>query len=164
MAKLYDIIKTHSAGKGESTMWQSVEIISEFLNEKLNEKDMNELSSKIYGVMSGGHYDESFAMADVRKMYYLDKNNRKHFAPYWAETQVQSMYEKSRGKISSQYNFYDFYVTFNMIASDYWCLIQNWWPSINNDEMLNKVCELTVNWLADEDWPTTSKIWDYLHK
>lgn len=164
MVKLYDIIKANSTGKGESTMWQSVDIISEFLTDKLSENDMEELSAKIYGVMSGGHYNEEFAAMDVKKMYYLDKSNRRHAAPYWTEPQIHTMYERVRGRISSQYNFYDFYVTFNMIASDNWCLIQNWWPSITNEEILNKVCDLTVNWLSDEDWPTTSKIWDYLHK
>ena len=164
MSKLYDVIKANSTGKGELTMWQSVDIISEFLTEKLSEKDIDELSSKVYGVMSGGHYDENFANIDVKKMYYLDKNNRKHSAPYWAETQIYNVYEKARNRISSQYNFYDFYVTFNMIASDNWCLYKNWWPNITEEEIFNKVYEATVNWLVDEDWPTTSKVWDYLHK
>lgn len=164
MVKLYDIIKANSAGKGESIMWQSVEIISEFLADKLSENDMNELSLRIYGEMSGGHYNEDFAIMDVKKMYYLDKNNKRHSAPYWTESEIRNVYEKVRSRISPQYNFYDFYVTFNMIASDNWCLIQNWWPNITNEEILNKVCDLTINWLSDEDWPTTSKIWDYFHK
>ena len=164
MAKLYDIIKNNSTGKGESAMWKSVDIMSEFLDDKLSEHDMDELSSKLFGVMSGGHYDETFAHNEVKKMYYIDRNNRKHSAPYWTEGEVHNMYERVRNKISSQYTFYDFYVTFNMIASDNWCLYTSWWPDIKNEELLVKFCESTVNWLSDEDWPTTSKIWDYFHK
>lgn len=160
---LYDIIKSNSNGKGEGLMWSSVELISKFVDEHMDESDKDKLMCKVFGLMSGGHYNEEFAEKQISKMYYQDKGGRKHKAPYWSEEEVEDIYEEIKSRIPS-YNLYDFIVTMNMKGSDEWYLIHSWFPDITPDQFTKKVAESALNWLMDEDWPTKSKIWDYFNK
>lgn len=46
-----------------------------------------------------------------------------------------------------KYNEYDFEVALNMIKSDYCPLLRRWYPEATNEEILNKLIDLTINWL-----------------
>lgn len=164
METLYDITKRMSAGMGESMMWDTVKVVSEAIDASMSEKDKAALMSKIYGMLSGGHFDEDHAMEAVSKMYYIDKDGAKRHAPYWTIPQVMEIYESVKDEIPEAYNEWDFFVTFQMVASDHWCLIHKWWPGITPEDFAEKITELTVNWLSDEDNPYgEQKIWGYLH-
>lgn len=160
---LYELIKANSNGKGEGLMWGSVELISKFMDEHVSKEDREKLMCKIYGLMSGGHYNEEFAEKRIAKMYYQDKGGRKHYAPYWPSEEVEDIYEEVKSRIPN-YNLYDFMVTMNMKGSDEWHLLHSWFPDITPDQFAKKVTESALNWLTDEDWPTKSKIWDYFNK
>lgn len=163
MNSLYETIKKYSSGKGEDMMWKSVELISRAVDENMPEKERELLIADVYGLMSGNHYNEEYAQRCVAKMYYTDKTGAKHYAPYWTVEQVRRIYDEVKEDIPN-YNEWDFYVTFNMIASDNWVLLHEWWPDITPELFARKVTELAVSWLSDVDWNCSdSKIWDYMH-
>ena len=47
-------------------------------------------------------------------------------------------------------------------VSDNWCMLMRWFRGISEDEMNQKLTEMSLSWLNDEDWPTKTKIWDDL--
>ena len=159
---LYEMTKKYGEGKGEAMMWTAVETISEAIEKSMDEKDKEELMKHLYGKMSGGHFDEPFAMEAVSKMYYVDKNGAKHTAPYWTTQVVKPIYDSIKSQIPS-YTFWDFYVTLNMMAADNWNLIETWFPGLNTSERDQKMVELAVNWLKDPDATFDHKIWKYLN-
>ena len=152
-------------GRGEEMMWDTVKVISDAVENDMSDKGKADLYSRIYGLLSGGHFDEEHAMEAVSKMYYVDANGVKRFAPYWTIPQVGEIYESVREELPEAYNEWDFFVAFQMMASDMWCLLHEWWPSISPEQFAEKISDLTVNWLNDEDSPLgNTKIWSYLHK
>ena len=115
-------------------------------------------------MISGGHYNEEFAREDVSKMYYIDRRGERHNAPYWMESDVYSIYQSAKGEIP-EYNRWDWFVAFQMIASDNWCLLEEWFPEIDKDDFADRVRQMALNWLKDEDSPYGSeKIWKYLNR
>ena len=163
METLYEIIKKYSNGKGENTMWKSVKIISDTVDLFLDDVAKDSLAREIYSAMAGGHYDESFAMGDVKRMYYVDENGEKKYAPYWTLQQTDMLYQGVKSRIP-HYNTYDFFVAMNMIKSDNIELLKKWFPNDNETECAMKVRDMAVVWLDDPDNPYGSeKIWRYLN-
>ena len=161
---LYQLIQTYGKGKGESVMWDSVQLISDKLDEILSEEDYQKLLKKVYCKMSGVHFNDMFAKQQVSNMYFTDKYDVKHQGPFISESEVTQMYEKIRSKISN-YNIYDFYVTVQMIYSDKYNMLIEWFGDIPKDDLTNKVMSMAVNWLNDDDNPFGSeKIWGYFNK
>ena len=160
---LYELTKKYGEGKGEAMMWSAVAVISEAIEKSMDESAKAELLRHLYGSMSGGHYDEPFAEDALKGIYYVDRNGAKHSAPYWTPQVVAPIYEKIKGEIPA-YNMWDFYVTLNMIASDYWALIDAWYPGITAQDRDGKFVELALNWLKDPDYSGKNKIWQYLNK
>ena len=139
---IYNILKEGLKGEGSSKMWCITKILSDSIEENITEKQRDALKTKIYYSINGGHFDRDFANKAISKFYYVDSSGLKHQAPYWTEDEVKTIYDEIRGEISN-YNFYDFEVTLNMIKSD----------------NCNK-----VNYLDDPDNPYgTEKIWKYLN-
>jgi hypothetical protein len=127
----------------------------------MNEHTKVRLMRKVYATMSDGHYTEELAKADIAGMYYTDVNGNVHKAPYWDDETLKSVYDAHKDEIP-EYNLWDFAVTMNMLASDNWCMLKKWFPGYDENEMTGKVLEMSIAWLNDEDWPTKTKIWDYL--
>ena len=160
---LYEITKKYGTGKGEGMMWKTLEAVSVAIEENMPEAERAELIREVFAQMSGGHYDESFAMEDIAKMYYSDKKGNKHYAPYWAVSTMDDVYAGIKSDIR-EYNFWDFAVTLNMVASDNWCLLDRWFPGMTEKERNEKLVELALNWLMDEDARHPDcKIWHYLN-
>ena len=164
METLYDMTKRLGKGQGESMMWDTVKVVSEFVDHKMSDKDKDEMMAKLHGMLSGGHFDEDYAVEAVTKMYYIDKEGTKRFAPYWTIPEVAEVYESVEGKIPKDYNEWDWYVTMQMVMSDNRTLLERWWPDIDMKTLTEKVKEMAVCWLNDPDSPYgTRKIWEYLH-
>lgn len=160
---LYDITKKYGAGKGEGMMWKAVEVISDAVDEAMPEKERHALVRKLYAEMSEGHYDEDFALEDIGKMYYTDKSGNKHQAPYWSVSTMEEVYAGIKSDIR-EYNFWDFAVALNMVASDNWCLLSRWFPNMGDAERNERLVEMTLNWLRDDDARHKgAKIWHYLN-
>lgn len=52
-----------------------------------------------------------------------------------------------------------------MVAADHWRLLHEWWPSLTQEQFIERIKDLTVNWLDDEDSADADKkVWNYLHK
>lgn len=158
---LYELTKKYGEGKGEGMMWKAVHVISDAVDSGMDEYERKSLMKKVYGLMSDGHYNEETAHDDVSVMYYTDTDGKLHQAPYWPEEAVRNIYGAVREEIPD-YNFWDFYVTMNMVASDNWCLFKRWFRGIGDVELNEKITDAAIVWLKDEDWPTKTKIWDYL--
>ena len=158
---LYDLTRKYGEGKGESTMWSTLSLVSNAVDSlPLDEK--NALIRKVYGVMSGKHYNEEFAREDISKMYYTDGEG-KHYAPYWTDEDLRALYEQYGGEIPG-YNFWDWAVTMNMIKSDHCSLLSDWFPEDDEAERNNRIVRLAINWLQDEDNPFgQSKVWCYFN-
>lgn len=159
---LYNLIKQYTNGSEES-MWQSVKTISDFLDNKLSEDDKDCLNRCIYGIMSKGHYNETFAKEDIDKMTVSGKQSLP--INFFTLEQAEELFkEYHRGSFVESYNEYDFWVTLNMILTDNIELIRNWFPQEGTDELNKRIYTMAVNWLNDNDNPFgTSKIWCYFN-
>ena len=160
---LYEMIKKYGEGKGESTMWSSVCSISKAVDSSMPEEAKHSLMREVYASMSGHHYNQEFAMEDVAKMYYIGEDKKAHHAPYWTVEQVSNVFDGISGDIPD-YNFWDFYVTLQMVKADNCPLIMRWFDGLSGEEMDEKFVEMAVNWLNDPDSPNAGhKIWSYLN-
>lgn len=163
MMTLYEITKKYGSGKGEGMMWKTVDVISKAVEESMPEEARKKLVREIYEEMSDGHYDEFFAMEDISKMFYTDRNGKEHLAPYWSVSTMSDVYDGIKSEIRS-YNFWDFAVTLNMVASDNWCMLERWFPDMTESERNTRLVEMALNWLKDDDAKhPDSKIWHYLN-
>ena len=164
MTTLYEFTKKNSTGKGEDMMWKTVQLLSDSIEQHYDEKEKSELMRSLHDMMLGKHYDECYAMQDVEKMYYTDEDGKKHYAPYWTEEQVRQVYETVKTKLPKEYNFWDFYVTLQMVKSDNYALLKAWFTSDESVERDKKFIQMAINWLNDPDNPYgDAKIWGYLN-
>ena len=160
---LYEMTKAYGTGKGESTMWDAVRVISDAVLELIPEKELDHLKREMYEMMAGRHYDEYFAKEAVGKMYYVDSAGQHHTAPYWTEESIRGIYDQVKADIRP-YNFWDFYVTLNMVASDNHALIERWFPGEEGSDKDRRFVAMAVNWLNDPDAQHKDcKIWCYLN-
>lgn len=141
---LYELILTYGKDKGEDVMWQSTKVISEYVSpmEHTNKKEYWALMRKVFGIMSGGHYNEEFAKHDVEEMQPLGE--------YWSMKQVD---ETTKGMTFPQgVTLCDKYVAFNAHANDL--------SGVLSDEQIIK--SAFAFWFADKDWNGKNKIWEYM--
>ena len=162
METLYEFIKEHSDGKGEDMMWKSTAIISDAVEKNFTKDAKKKLLDDLYGLMSGGHYNESMADCDVEKMFYVDESGVEHYGPYLTKPEVKALYDKVKTTIPD-YNEWDWYVTLHMIVSDNHNLINDWFPGETATEHVERYVKMAVNWLHDQDRPCTNRIWTYMH-
>ena len=160
-----ELIKKYGEGKGESTMWKSVDLISEMLDEKLTPAEMDSFEKKMYTMMQGPHFDEYFAHKQMEHIYYTDEKGVKHQAPYWTDDDVKQVYAAYKNKLKGDVTFWDFYVALNNTKADNCVLYRSWWPDADTSTMTQKIAEATVNWINDEDNPLgEGRVWNYFNK
>lgn len=148
-----NIIKKYA--NNEST----IDLLCEEIKHHVPEEEYESLAKKIYEESQGPHFDEEFAMWQIKKMYY-EKDGVKHYAPYWDD--INSIYTTAKKKLTYPYNKWDFMVALNMIKSDNCILLHEWFPEATEKELQEKLVEMTINWLNDEDNPYgDSKVWGY---
>lgn len=76
-----------------------------------------------------------------------------------------SLYAQNKRKLIFPYNKWDFEVTLNMICSDMLPLLKEWFPDDSDKMLEQKMVQLAVNWINDEDNPYgESKIWCYFSR
>ena len=161
---LYDLTKKYGEGKGEGMMWTTLRLVSDAIDASMTDDKRCALMRDLYGKMSGGHYNQEYAVADVEKMYYVDGDDEKHYAPYWTEPQVNAVYESIQDDIPSDYNCWDFYVALQMTKADNYMLVKHWFPALAEPELDKKLVEMAVAWLDDPDSPYgTKKVWEYMN-
>ena len=159
-------IKEHESELTFDKLYKITCKLSKVVDNNVDEECSNKIKRKIHCIISEGHYNEEYALHDVKNMYY-EYNGEKHYASYWSVEEVMSIYNslKSSTPILSTYNFYDFYVTLNMIKSDNYKLYKTRFKGYSESELDKLFIEDTINWLDDADNPFgTSKIWKYINK
>lgn len=136
----------------EKTMWESIDAFSELLEE------LKESHPKMYwdfmrvqhGIMYHGHYDEGFAMYDVSQLSYTSKTGEKRQGAYWTADQIESA---TMGmKFPQGTTKWDRYVAFNAAYSDFS-------KNFEDGDIIKAAHDF---YFADEDWPTETKVWDYM--
>lgn len=148
---IYDLIKKYGSSD------ETIKILCKELCEHLPEEEYEELAKSLYESTQGKHFDEDFAKRQISKMYY-EEGGHKYYAPYWNDT--SAYYSINRKKLHDDYNRWDFDVAINMIKSDYYPLLKRWFP--DDKDIMDKIIDLTINWLNDEDNPYgDSKVWCY---
>ena len=160
---LYELTKNYGTGKGEDMMWTTTRLVSQAVEESMDKDSRHKLLRSIYGKLSDGHYNEEYAMEDVAQMYYKDRHGDRHYAPYWSVPTVMEIYSNVKDEIPA-YNEWDFFVVVNMIKSDDYTMLERWYPGLTSEQYDEKIVEMSLNWLKDEDNPYgDSKIWSYLN-
>lgn len=160
---LYELTKKYGEGKGEGAMWSTLSLVSDAIENTMTAPEKNALIRKVYGIMSGKHYNEDFAREDIAKMYYKDDDGEKHYAPYWPDAALRSLYNEHKDEIPD-YNCWDWMVTMSMIKSDNCGVLSEWFPDDDDDMRNERIVRLALNWLQDEDNPFgASKIWCYFN-
>lgn len=160
---LLEIFQKYGAGKDNSAMAKTTEVLSEFIKNKLTDEEYCALKKKVYASLEGGHFNKEFAEIQISKLYYKDDNGEKHYAPYWTNDEVYSVYQNYKS-ILGNYNLYDFEVALNMIKSDNYMKLKKWFPNATKEDILEKIIEETLNWLEDEDNPFgKEKVWRYFN-
>lgn len=142
-----------SAGlASEKTMWAGLESVSEMLCVmKREHPDMYwKFIREQHGVIYGNHYSEDFAMYDVEQMAHTNKEGKKESGGYWTLSQIEDATRSMQ--FPSGTNKWDKYVAFNSAHSD---LCRKF-----DDDTILKIAH--TFFFADEDWPTDTKIWDYM--
>ncbi|MCM1168875.1 MAG: hypothetical protein NC324_02955 [Bacteroides sp.] len=139
----------------EKTMWRAVESISEMLEDlkESNPKAFWAFMREQHGIMYGRHYNEKFAMHDVAKMLWKDKEGKTRSGAYWTLERVR---DEIKGKtLPKGANIYDAFVAYNATATDLCTIL--------SEKELGEVAFAT--WFDDVDWSETgsaTKIWDYM--
>lgn len=138
----------------------TIDLLCQELKEHIPEEEYESLAKEIYEAAQGPHFDEDFAMCQISKMYY-EEDGIKHYAPYWSD--ISPLYMQAKKKLIYPYNKWDFEVALNMIKSDNYPLLKEWFP--DEKDLMGRILELTINWLNDEDNPYgDAKVWGYFKK
>lgn len=150
---IYELIEKYGKGKGEAVMIESTRILSDVL-EPMKEKEPKKYwlaLRKLYGAMSGCHYNEEFAMHDVADMEYTDKEGNEHKGGYWTVDQIE---EATKNKnFPSGCTRWDKYVAFNAFWTDL-CKV------LDGEDIIEAAYAF---WFDDEDWMQgDNKIWSYM--
>lgn len=155
--ELYELIEKYGKGKGETVMWETTRLVSDFIKpiKETNKQEYWNLMRKVYGLMSGGHYDEVWANHDVSQIEYTDKEGKKRTGAYWTCEQIE---EATKGMtFPSGTTKYDKFVAFNFAWSDF-C------KKFDDSQILQ------IGYLfffADEDWSaegkgSSTKVFEYV--
>ena len=161
---LYDLTKTYGKGQGEGMMWDTVRIISDFIEHSVDPKAKHDLLREIYGHMSGKHYNQDYAIEDTSKMFYVDSSGQRHAAPYWSDEQIREVYDSVKREIPG-YNFWDFHVALNKKAAENIMLLSRWFPGLTKEDLNNKLVEMTLLWMqSPADAEKGTMVWDALNR
>ena len=97
---LYEMTKMYGKDKGEPMMWDVIAVVSDAVEASMPEAEKRILERKIYGKLSGGHYNEQYATEDVAKMSYRDsRTGMIRNASYWPTSTIREIYESLRGDL-----------------------------------------------------------------
>lgn len=162
----FELIKNYGNGKGEKIMWEVTKNVSDFIKplKESNPEDYWLFIKNTFATLNGPHYNEDFAMWQINRMYYKNKNGEKITSPHYSKDKYKSVYESIKSRLNNNnYNLWDIAVTMEMVYSDNVCLYMSWWDNITEDMLLEKVTDEVINYLNDDD-DTEGKIWNRFNK
>lgn len=162
MESYLEMIKSSPKG-GEAKMWEMVENLSEHLEgvKEAHPEIFEKIMLDQYAILNGGHFNKEFALKKVSGMHHKDKQGTEHKGEVYSMEQTNALFESEKSKLPSDVNACDYYVLANMLANDNMCLLKSWFSSETEEQILERINELALNWYADEDRPFET-IWSYL--
>lgn len=165
MGAYYKMVKENASKyRGdERVMWASVASVSELL-EKIKEEHPDLYWSFLreqHEAMFGRHFNEMYAKWQVEQMRHKGEDGTEYKGAHWSEEETNRVLSKYRSKIPAAYNEWDFFVALNASYHDFCRVAKKHLPE-KADEL---IIELAISfWFLDEDWETTTKVWDYFKK
>lgn len=160
---LLELIKKYQADATDEQMLAVTKIIGEFVTMHATEDELLKLYKDIYGVVGNGHFNDYFAEAQIKNMRFEDEKGVERHAPYFTDARTLEIYETVKDEVRP-YNQHDFAVVLNMVYSDNHNLLSKWFPEATDEQMTDKVVDMAVSWLNDEDNPYgTCKAWGYFN-
>lgn len=136
----------------DKMMWEGVDCLDRLLCmvEKEHPDAYRQFMRRQHGMIHGNHYDEEFALYDAGCLSYTGREGKECKGAHWTPSQVE---EATRSmKFPAGTNIWDKYVAFNAAYSDYCRKFED-----------ADVLEIGfLNYFGDSDWPTNTKIWDYM--
>lgn len=136
----------------EKTMWSSIDSLSDMLciMHKEHPAEYWRFMREQHGIMYGNHYDKEFAEWDVSQISYTNRTGDKKSGAYWTVEQIE---QATAGmKFPTGTTKWDKYVAFNNAYADY-------------SKKFEDADVLQIGYLmffADEDWGSTTKVWEYM--
>lgn len=136
----------------EKTMWNSIDSLSDMLciMHKEHPAEYWRFMREQHGIMYGNHYDKEFAEWDVSQIAYTNRAGDKKSGAYWTVEQIE---QATAGmKFPAGTTKWDKYVAFNNAYADF-------------SKKFEDADVLQIGYLmffADEDWGTSTKVWEYM--
>lgn len=136
----------------EKTMWNSIDSLSRMLciMKKEHPEMYWEFMREQHGIMYSNHYNKEFAEYDVNEIKYTNKEGKERTGAYWSVEQIEQATANMRFPAGT--TKWDKYVGFNVAYSDF-C------KKYEDADVLNIGY---LQYFADEDWGSTTKIWEYM--
>ena len=136
----------------EKVMWGSIDSLSNMLciMKEEHPKEYWHFMREQHGIMYGNHYSQRFAEWDVAQIMYTNREGKVAHGGYWTVEQIEQA--TSTMKFPAGTNKWDKYVAFNAAYADF-C------------KQYDAADILKIGhsfFFADEDWGSTTKIWEYM--
>lgn len=147
--------------KGNDTlMWDMIGDVSDFAEEV--KEPMPEaywkLMRKTHIRTVGRHFDKQYAVWQVDGMSHKGDDGKVYEGEHWSIEDTNAVLAKYRSRIPSAYNEWDVYVALNAHYHDYCAWARRKFP--NDYESV--IIEMAIAfWFNDDDWGSTTKVWDY---
>lgn len=127
-----------------------IAILANVIDREISDDRGKDLASIIRGALTGRHFDKTSAEQRVSRIYYVSEDGMVIHAPFVSKTKSNELYEEYKKHIAG-YNAHDFYVVLNDTIANFHNLFHAWWYNEEEELLLNRYCEITVNWLDDDD-------------
>lgn len=136
----------------DKVMWGSIDSLSDMLclMKKEHPDEYWRFMREQHGIMYGNHYSQHFAEWDVSQIMYTNKEGKIAHGGYWTVEQVEQATATMKFPVGT--NRWDKYVAFNIAYSDF----------CKQYEAADILKIAFSFFFADEDWGSTTKIWEYM--
>lgn len=147
-----EIIQNYANDADQATMQELTECLSSHFErfKTAHKPKYRRLMRKIFGILNSRHYDEYFATEEVASMTYTNRQGQKSQGAHW--TLEQATEAMKTVELPSDVCKYDWWVALSATYADL-CVV------LDDDAI---IAVASRYWFFDEDWPTDTKIWDYM--
>ena len=137
-------------------------LIKTFSEHKItDEEDAWEAMKDFHEEIYGKHFNEPYAMYQVRKMYHTTPKGERITTPMFNHAQAKKIYEQKVKNINREITCWDVYVALNAQYHDNINLYKEWFKDATEDEIEDHIIKSAIRfWFEDEDARST-KTWCY---
>lgn len=125
------------------------------------EESLFEIMKDFHEKLIGKHFTEPYALYQVSQMYHTNNKDIKIDAPLFSIETTKKIYDRRIRPLNKDVTMWDVYVALNAQYHDNINLYEKWFPNATNNEIEDKIVEVTIsNWFEDED-ASSDKVWEY---